>query len=146
MLHVALDVLLRSPLFKISLYGTTEIVSAYYMIIIAFLPWPWVARYNQHIAADVFTELMPPRLRAWIAVVAHILTIAFVTLFTYQTYLAALKQTRGNESWLAGIYYLSVWPSRWLLPIAGGLMLLHLLLQLYMQLDEALRPPRKARS
>jgi TRAP-type C4-dicarboxylate transport system permease small subunit len=142
MLHVALDVFLRS--FKISLYGTTEIVSAYYMIIIAFLPWAWVTHYNQHIAADVFTELMPPRLRVWVAVFAHALTIVFVALFTYQTYFAAVKQTRGNESWLAGIYYLPVWPSRWLLPIAGALMLLHLLLQLYMQLDEALRPRRHA--
>ena len=144
MLHVALDVLLRSPLFKISLYGTTEIVSAYYMIMIAFLPWAWVTRYNQHIAADIFTEMMPPRLRAWVAVLAQVLTIAFVALFAYQTYFAAVKQTRGNESWLAGIYYLPVWPSRWLLPLAGGLMLLHLLTQLYMQLDEALRPRRRA--
>jgi TRAP-type C4-dicarboxylate transport system permease small subunit len=88
---------------------------------------------------------MAPRLRAWVAVLAHVLTIAFVALFTYQTYLAAVKQTRGNESWLAGIYYLAVWPSRWLLPLAGGLMLLHLLFQLYMQLDEALRPRRHAK-
>ena len=104
MLHVALDVLLRS--LKISLYGTTEIVSAYYMIIIAFLPWAWVTRYNQHIAADVFTELMPPRMRAWVAVFAHTLTIVFVALFTYQTYFAAVKQTRGNEI-LARRYLLS---------------------------------------
>lgn len=139
MIHVSLDVAARS-FFNSPLNGTTEIVAAYYMIAIAFLPWAWLTRNDQHIAADVFTDLMPPRLRAWVAVLAQVLTIAFVFLFTYQTLLAALKQTRGNESWLAGIYYLTVWPSRWLLPLAGILMLLQLIVALVALVWHAMQP------
>jgi len=143
MLHVSVDVAARS-FFRAPLYGTTEIVAAYYMIAIAFLPWAWITKRDQHIAADVFTDLMPPKLRRAVFALALVLTIVFVTLFTYQTLLAAIKQTRGNESWLAGIYYLAVWPSRWLLPLAGVLMLLQLIVRLASTLTEPLPEERPA--
>ena len=51
-------------------------------------------------------------------------------MFTYQTFLAgAARRPAPGEVWLAGTKYLPVWPSRWLLPVAGVLMIAHLLLR-----------------
>jgi hypothetical protein len=52
-----------------------------------------------------------------------------VAIFTYQTFLAALQRTSAGEVWLAGTKYLPVWPTRWLLPLAGSLMIAHLVLR-----------------
>ena len=65
----------------------------------------------------------------WIGVAVKLLTIVYVSVFTYQTLLAALQRTRSGEVWLAGTMYLPVWPTRWLLPLAGAFMVLHLLLR-----------------
>ena len=40
-----------------------------------------------------------------------------------------MRQTRAGEVWHAGTMYLPVWPSRWVLPLAGGLMMLYLVLR-----------------
>ena len=40
----------------------------------------------------------------------------------------AIRQTGRGEIQQAGTLYIPVWPTRWLLPIAGGLMALWVLL------------------
>ncbi len=50
--------------------------------------------------------------------------VAYLALFTWQTTLQAIRQTGRAEMQQAGIFYLPVWPTRWLLPLAGGLMAL----------------------
>ena len=40
-----------------------------------------------------------------------------------------MRQTRAGEVWLAGTMYIPVWPSRWLLPLSGALMLIYLVLR-----------------
>ena len=67
----------------------------------------------------MFQRIGTPRFDFWLEIAVKILTIVYVSVFTYQTFLAALRQTRAGEVWLAGTMYLPVWPSRWVLPIAG---------------------------
>jgi TRAP-type C4-dicarboxylate transport system permease small subunit len=55
MLHVTLDVVARS-LFNTPIAGTNEVVSAYYMVAAAFLPWAWIARSDGHIRVELFTR------------------------------------------------------------------------------------------
>lgn len=135
MLHVCADVAGRT-LFNRPLTGTTEIVAAFYMVATAFLPWAWVARNDQHIRADIFSRIGPPRVDRAVNVGVRILTILYLSVFTWQTGVRALQQLRADESWQVAGGYLAVWPSRWLLPIAGGLMTLHLLLRLVSELKK----------
>jgi len=60
MLHVTIDVAGRT-IFNHPFEGTTEIVSAYYMVVAAYLPWAWVTRHNGHLNVDLFTLRMRPR-------------------------------------------------------------------------------------
>lgn len=136
MLHVSADVAGRT-LFNRPLTGTTEVVAAYYMVATAFLPWAFVASRDMHIRAEIFRRLGPPRLEWWIDVGVRALVIAYLAVFTWQTGVRALQQTRADESWQVAGGYLAVWPSRWLLPLAGLLMTLHLLLKLISHLRKA---------
>ena len=128
MMHVTIDVASRY-LFNRPLEGTTEIVAAFYMVVVAYGPWAWLARHDRHIVAGVFQRIGSPRFDFWLEIAVKLLTIIYVSVFTYQTFLAAVQRTRAGEVWLAGTMYLPVWPSRWMLPIAGGLMVIYLLLR-----------------
>jgi len=54
-------------------------------------------------------------------------TLLYVSVFTWRTLLRAIEQTRAGEVWQAGTRHLPVWPSRWILPVAGFFMALYLL-------------------
>jgi TRAP-type C4-dicarboxylate transport system permease small subunit len=126
MLHVTIDVAGRT-IFNHPFEGTTEIVSAYYMVVAAYLPWAWVTRHNGHLNVDLFTLRMRPRAVFWLEVAAKIVTLLYVSVFTWRTLLRAIEQTRAGEVWQAGTRHLPVWPSRWMLPVAGFFMALYLL-------------------
>jgi TRAP-type C4-dicarboxylate transport system permease small subunit len=128
MVHVTVDVAGRY-LFRRPLDGTTEIVAAYYMVLVAYGPWAWLARHDRHIVAGVFQRIGTPRFDFWLEIGVKIFTIGYVSVFTYQTFLAALARTRAGDVWLAGTMYLPVWPSRWMLPIAGASMVACLVLR-----------------
>jgi TRAP-type C4-dicarboxylate transport system permease small subunit len=129
MVHVTIDVtcrwLLNSPI-----EGTTEIVAGYYMVAVAYLPWAWIASQDRHIVAGVFQRIGTPGFDFWLEIAVKLMTALYVSVFTYQTFLAAVQRTRSGEVWLAGTMYLPVWPTRWLLPIAGAFMVLYLLLRI----------------
>jgi TRAP-type C4-dicarboxylate transport system permease small subunit len=128
MLHVTVDVAGRY-LFRRPLDGTTEIVAAYYMVLVAYGPWAWLASRDRHIVAGVFQRIGTPRFDFWLEIAVKVLTIAYVSVFTYQTFLAAVQRTQAGDVWLAGTMYIPVWPSRWMLPIAGALMVAYLVLR-----------------
>jgi TRAP-type C4-dicarboxylate transport system permease small subunit len=129
MLHVSADVAGRT-VFNHPFAGTTEVVSAYYMVAAAFLPWAWIARHSGHIQVELFARLMPQRLRVALDPLVDALTIVYVALFTWETYIRAVQQTIANENWQAGSGYIPIWPSRWMLPVAGALMVLYMLLRM----------------
>ena len=128
MLHVTVDVTGRY-VFNRPLEGTTEIVAVYYMVMVAYLPWAWVSACDNHIVAGLFQNFGTPAFDFWIEILVKIVTAICIAVFTYQTFLAALRQTRAGEVWLAGTMYLPAWPARWVLPLAGGLMALYLVLR-----------------
>ena len=129
MIHVAADVIGRT-IFNYPLPGTTETVAAYYMVAVAYLPWAWLARHDQHIAAEYFTRKASPATAFWLDLAGKAATALFVAAFTWQTLLRALRTTQAHESWQTAMGYLPVWPSRWLLPAAGSLMFAYLVLRI----------------
>lgn len=142
MAHVSVDVAGRT-IFNHPLIGTTEIVSGYYMVAVAYLPWAWIARNDDHITVELFTRALPQNITVWLDIFVKILTVAYVSVFTWQTWGRALQQTRLGEALEVGGYYISVWPSRYLLPIAGGLMVAHLILRIVRDIGRAWAPGDK---
>lgn len=138
MLHVTLDVVARA-LFDYPVAGTNEVVSAYYMVAAAFLPWAWIARSNGHIAVELFTRWAPARFNEWLDIVVKIVTLLYVALFTWQTGSRAIQQVQAGEVWQIPGGFLPIWPSRCLLPLAGGLMVLYLLLRVMSDITRAVR-------
>lgn len=129
MLHVTAEVVARTA-FRAPIPGTYETVAAYYMIAATFLPWAWLARRDQHISAEIFTEMMPARVQRILGVVTLILTILWMAVFTWQAVVSADKRLAQREVVETSAGYLAVWPSRWLLPVAGAAMLAVLVLRL----------------
>jgi TRAP-type C4-dicarboxylate transport system permease small subunit len=138
MVHVTADVASRY-LFNRPFEGTTEIVAAYYMVLVAYLPWAWIASRDKHIVAGMFQHIGTPRFDFWLDIGVKLFTAICVAVFSYQTFLAALRQTRAGEVWLAGTMYLPVWPSRWALPVSGLVMVLYLILRVIAELIGAAR-------
>jgi TRAP-type C4-dicarboxylate transport system permease small subunit len=138
MAHVTIDVTGRY-VFNRPLDGTTEIVAAYYMVMVAYAPWAWLASRDRHIVAGMFQHIGTPRFDFWLDIVVKIFTAVCVSVFTYQTFLAALRQMRAGEVWLAGTMYIPVWPSRWILPLSGFFMVIYLVLRVVSDVAGAAR-------
>lgn len=129
MLHVVVDVTARSFL-NMPFAGTTEVVAGWYMVAVAYLPLVWITRHDNHIIAGVFAQIGSVRFAYWLEILVKILMTAYVAVFTYQTFWRAIQQTRLGEVWQAGGGFLPIWPSRWLLPIAGASMVIYLVLRI----------------
>src|SRR5262249_60389865 len=69
-----------------------------------------------------------PRFDFWLDIAVKLFTAVCVAVFTYQTFLAALRQTRAGEVWLAGALYLPGWAGRGAVPVPGFFMGLYLVL------------------
>jgi TRAP-type C4-dicarboxylate transport system permease small subunit len=129
MLHVTIDVSARTFLNR-PIAGTTEIVAAYYMVAVAYLPWAWAARRDQHISVDLVTRLLPAGVNRVLDVIVKLLTSAYLGLFAWQGIVSAIRQTSAGEVWEIPRGFLPVWPARWILPVAAVLMLAAVLLSL----------------
>jgi TRAP-type C4-dicarboxylate transport system permease small subunit len=125
MLHIAADVFARYIL-NAPLHGTVEIVSAYYMVAVVFLPLAMIERLNGHIVVELFTQHLPRRVQdVLIGIVALASALYFAT-FAWRTWGDALNKFAVGESAL-GTVQVTVWPTRFYLPIGCGLIALVLL-------------------
>ncbi|WP_010137625.1 TRAP transporter small permease [Oceanicola sp. S124] len=139
MIHVTVDVVSRT-VFHHPLPGTGEITATYYMIAVAFLPLAWVTLRDQHVSADLFVAFMPDGMRKGSEIFVELLSIAYVGAFVWQTWVSAMAKTRRAEVWEIFGGYLPIWPTRWLLPVAGTAMVLVLLLRLAERLTSPTTP------
>ena len=124
MLHVALDVALRN-LFNAPITGTIEIVANYNMAALAFLPLALIAREKGHIIVELFTGWMKPNPRSILDGLVAIVTVAYVSVFTWKALEVAIDKTRIRDAKEAGFGFVEVWPARWLVFLGFGLMLFY---------------------
>lgn len=129
MIHVAADVTGRTA-FNHPLQGTTEIISGWYMVAVAYLPWAWLTRHDNHIIAGVFERIGTARFGYWMEVVVKVVMLVYISAFCWETGVRALQQTRAGEVWEAAGGFIPVWPSRWMLPIGAGMMAIYLALRI----------------
>lgn len=126
MIQVMVDVVLRN-VFKLSVPGTEEIVSAYYMVAVAFLPLAFVQRERGHVMIELFTQNLPPRVNAVLDGIVFLACGIGLAIFTYAGTVKAIAMTEQSEI-LIGTIDVTVWPSRWFLAAGCGAMTLYLLL------------------
>ena len=143
MTHVTIDVLGRY-VFNRPIEGTTEIVAAYYMVVVAYMPWAHIATRDSHIVAGFFKQIGSKRFDRWLEIAVKIATMIYLAAFIYQTTLQAFHQTEAGEVWLAGTKYIPVWPTRWLLPCSAILMFVYLVLRVITDISRgpSARSPR----
>jgi len=137
MLHVTVDVTART-VFNSPLAGTTEIVAGWYMVVCCYLPWAWVARRDNHITAEIFSRIGTERFSFWLEICVKLLTLVYISVFAFETYLRAVQQMQRGEVWQIAGGFIPIWPSRWALPVASGLMSIYLMLRIWSDIQKRL--------
>ena len=100
------------------------------MVACAFLPWSYLAMRDDHIRADLFSRFMSERVKAGSEYVIDLITMFYVGLVCWQGYVGAMRNMNSNELREIPGGYLSVWPARWIVPIAAAAMLLALVVRM----------------
>lgn len=127
-LHVVGDTLIRA-FSSISLEGTIEIASNYYMVAILALPVAIVQRNKGHIVAEIFTQHMSNRGKLGLEAFGNILIVVFLAFIVWQSVLDAIEATANQEYVELTYAFLYVWPSKWFVPLGFGLMALYAFVQ-----------------
>jgi TRAP-type C4-dicarboxylate transport system permease small subunit len=120
LVHVGIDVAARN-IFERPIPATNEIVSRYYMVLIAFLPLAWVERRRSMVSVELLDmALSPGAIRVSDVLVSLFSTLVYATI-AWVTLLTAV------QNWRIGAYVdvlgqqLPIWPS-YFLPPAGFLL------------------------
>lgn len=111
-LHVAAGIVSRT-VFGVSLTGTVEIVSYYYMVFIAFLPWAFAQWLREHIAVDALVGVMSARVRFATQLFATIASLVVIGMLAWAMIDLAIRQTALGEHVVSGAADVPVWPARW---------------------------------
>ena len=130
MIHVTADVIGRT-VFHSPIVGTVEIVSAYHMAALAFLPLALITKERGHIIVELFTDWMGFRSKKRLDAIVAIVTFVYVSVFTWKAVEIAIEKTEIREAKEAGIGFVQIWPSRWLVPIGFGLMAIYILIYIF---------------
>lgn len=114
--YVVMRLFLSSPI-----PATVEIVSSYYMVLVAFLPLAWAERRGEMISIEVFAGIMPPPMKRWVAVFVALVTAAAYAVLTYTTWLVALREF-GTRAFVISLNVaIPTWPSYFILPAGFAL-------------------------
>ncbi len=116
MIHIVADVIGRM-VFNHPLEGTTEIVSGYYMVTVIFFPLAYVTHNEGHIMVELFTRGLPRRRLAMLEAVIATVCLCLLIWFTWESFVEAWSSFLDNEEWETADDLITIWPSRWLLPV-----------------------------
>jgi len=128
MLQTVVDVLLNN-LIGAPIEGNLEIISAYHMVLVVFLPLAYVELKHEHISSDIVVGLMSPRWRRAIYVFGALISCLFFAVLAWQTWLDALNSYEIKEV-IMGSVYVEIWPSKFSLPIGFAAIFLVLVLHI----------------
>jgi TRAP-type C4-dicarboxylate transport system permease small subunit len=120
LVHITAYVILRQA-FHMPVPATVEIVSYYYMILIAFLPIAWAERRGDMISIEIFAPLMKGRIGRINEIFVALVTGAVYLTLTYTTWLVAMREFATRSFVISLSVAIPVWPSYFVLPIAFGL-------------------------
>ena len=128
MAHISADVALKY-LINWPIPGTLEIVSAYYMVAAVFLPIAIVELYRSSIAVDTVYQFLPRSLKFFCMILVFVTSAVVYMTLAWTSWGDALRSFAVGEV-IMGNIAVSVWPSRFLMPVslllAGIVCLWHL--------------------
>ena len=110
--------------------GTLEFVSAYYMVAGVFLPIAAVELARASIAVDVAYQFLPRGLKIACMFLVLCVSVAVYAVLAFTTFGDALRSLRIREV-MMGNTLVSVWASRFVLPLSFALAALVCLYQLW---------------
>jgi TRAP-type C4-dicarboxylate transport system permease small subunit len=128
MLIVTADVVAKY-FFNRPIENTLEIVEIYFMPMVVVLPFAYVTRRDGQLIVELFTRSLPPRANAGLDAAVGVVTLLFMTVLTWKTGEEAVTKTILLDVRQSGVNTIVAWPSRWLLPIGCGAMVLAVLLR-----------------
>ena len=101
--------------------ATVEIVSYYYMVLIAFLPLAWAERRGEMISIEIFAPLMTGRVGRINEIFVALVTSGVYAVLTYTTWLVAMREFSARSFVLSLSVVIPVWPGYFVLPIGFAL-------------------------
>lgn len=101
--------------------ATVEIVSYYYMVLIAFLPLAWAERRGDMITVEVFQHVMPQAVKRWVDILVAFVTFAAYVALTWTTWLVAMREFASRSFVISLSVALPTWPGYFVLPVAFAL-------------------------
>lgn len=128
MLHVMIDVI-GKYVFNAPLPGTAEVVAAYYMIACVFLPLAWVEASGGSIVVEVIYERCSPAVQAVMLKIADVVCIVYYAVLGWFSWDVAMRAWRIDET-VDGIWRITTWPAKFLLPFGFALAVVVILLRL----------------
>ncbi len=138
MVHVTLDVA-GKHLFSEPVPATFETVEDYYMVMLVFLPFAYIARGEEHISVELFTRKMAPRPRFALDAAVGVLTLVWVGLLAWYSTEEAITTTLDGDLREIAEGYILVWPSRWFVPLGSGAMAIAVVIRIIEDAKAALR-------
>lgn len=130
MFHVMIDVI-GKYVFNAPLPSTAEVVASYYMIGCVFLPLAWVEASNGSIVVEVIYEKVPARAQKVMLVLADVVSSAYYAVLAWFSWDVAVHAYRINET-IDGIWPITTWPAKFLLPFGFCLVVVILILRIAM--------------
>lgn len=115
MLQTVVDVAMNNLMGR-PIEGNLEVMSAYHMVALVFLPLAFVEIKHEHITVDLLVQTFPDRVRRTLDVFAYLVCSIFFGLLAYQTGLDAIESLRIGEILMTSIQ-ITIWPAKFSLPI-----------------------------
>lgn len=128
MVQVTLDVAGKF-LFNSPVPVTLEMVSNYYMVAVVFLPFAAVEFVDGNIKVDLIYTHLSRAMKRCLDILSYVFCVFLFWLLTSSTWGVAVKKYHVGE-FIMGSYSISIWQSRFLVPIGCGLALALLILKL----------------
>lgn len=120
LVHVAAEVLARNALSR-PIPATNQIVSHYYMVLIAFLPLAWVERQGAMISVELTEGFMSPGMKRVSDFTVAVIAVLIYAALAWVTWADAVKAWRvGSFVDVLG-YRLPIWPTYFLPPVGFAL-------------------------
>ncbi|MGD9863757.1 MAG: TRAP transporter small permease [Pseudodonghicola sp.] len=127
MVLISMDVLMKY-LLNTPIPMTLELVAAYFMPAIVFLPLGVITQGEHHLEVELFTQRLKPRALAWVKLFGILVGIIFFAFLLNESLDQAIRMTRRGEYWETATALLPTWIARWFLPLSCVLTLLWLVL------------------
>lgn len=129
MLHICADVVSRQLLGR-PVAGTLEFVTYVYMLSVVFLPLAITQEERAHVLVEIFMQRLSPRAIQRVDILVNAFCALYVGFLTWFSTVEAIRSTRRNEIITLYSFDMPLWPTRWLLTIGMGGMLIVLIMQI----------------